>query len=86
MAADAPVPWVDAAAPDVGCVLPGEENVSFLFGVKGVSVAGFVLVQQRSPGWREDDGVLGRRDGFWYLNDFVLCDLWEDGLWWAYLC
>ena len=36
MEADVSVPCVDAAAPDVGCVLPGEENVSFLFGLKGV--------------------------------------------------
>ena len=34
--ADVSVPCVDAAAPDVGCVLPSEENVSFLFGLKGV--------------------------------------------------
>ena len=34
--ADASVPWVDVAAPEVGCVLVGEVNVSFLFGLGAV--------------------------------------------------
>ena len=36
MEADVSVPCVDTAAPDVGSVLLGEGNVSFLFGLKGV--------------------------------------------------
>ena len=59
-------PLGDAAASDVGYVAWVRKSSLG----RGVSVGLDLSWSSRFSGWREDDGALERRDGFWYLNNF----------------